>query len=280
MKPAPFDYTRAASVSEAVQALRAADGEGKLIAGGQSLTPILALRLSRPKLLIDINDIPGLSRIRHLPGGRISIGALVRHRALERQRHHPLLATAAPWIGHSAIRSRGTFGGSLAHADPAAELPIIATATDAIVHIHGADSSRSIPVEDLLVGPLDTTLTEDEMITSIDLVVPHRWGFAEFSRRHGDFGLVTVAVAEIEGRTRVAVGGVAGTPYRDPESERTLGPGRWSEATIDQTARALTAGIEPTPDVHSTAEYRKSLAQELVRRALRQTNASHPEELE
>lgn len=280
MKPAPFDYTRAPSVSDAVRALRAADGEGKLIAGGQSLTPILALRLSRPKLLIDINEIPGLSRIRRLAGGRISIGALVRHRALEQQRHHPLLAAAAPWIGHSAIRSRGTFGGSLAHADPAAEWPIIATATDAIVHIQGVDSSRSIPVEELLVGPLDTTLAEDEMITSIDLAVPRRWAFAEFSRRHGDFGLVTVAVAEIAGRTRVAVGGVAGTPYRDPESELVLGSGRWSEATIDETALALRARIDPTTDLHSTAEYRKALAEELVRRALRKANASHPEALE
>ena len=131
MKPAPFEYTRASSVSDAVRCLEQADGDGKIIAGGQSLTPVLALRMARPALLVDINRIPGLSTIRQRDAHTLRIGSLVRHTQLIEQARHPLLAEAARWIGHTAIRSRGTFGGSIAHADPSAELPLVATALDA-----------------------------------------------------------------------------------------------------------------------------------------------------
>ena len=190
MKCAPFEYVRAGSVEEAVATLGQAGDEGKVLAGGQSLVPVLALRLARPSVLVDVNRVPGLDGL--TPDGEaVRVGALVRHAALAMQPHHPLLAEAARWIGHAAIRTRGTFGGSLAHADPSAELPVVAVATGATVHLSGRQGSRSLDAEDLFDGALVTTLADDELITAADVPVPDRWGFAEFARRHGDFALVT-----------------------------------------------------------------------------------------
>jgi aerobic carbon-monoxide dehydrogenase medium subunit len=265
MKPAPFDYLRAPSVGEAVRALADADGEAKIIAGGQSLMPVLALRLARPGLLVDINRIPGLSTITPVDGG-IQVGALVRHARLAEQAAHPLLAEAARWIGHAAIRSRGTTGGSIAHADPAAELPVVATALDATIHIAGPDGPRAATAAELFAGSLETTLAEDEMITAVDFPVPQRWGFAELSRRHGDFGLVTVVAAEVAGRWRIAIGGVAGVPVRPAEAEHLLTEG----APIGQVAAAAAAETNPPSDIHAPAGYRRAMTEEFVRRALAQ----------
>lgn len=263
MKPAPLEYLRAHSVGEAVQALAGADGDGKIIAGGQSLMPMLALRMARPALLVDVNRIPGLSTIVPVDGG-VRLGALVRHARLVEQDAHPLLATAARWIGHTAIRSRGTSGGSIVHADPAAELPVVAAALEATVHIAGPRGTRTEPVNGFFTGALETSLAEDEMVTAIDMPLPQRWGFAELSRRHGDFGLVTVVAAETRGRRRLAIGGVGSVPVRPEEAERLLNDG----APVGRVAAAAAAGIEPSTDIHASAAYRRAMTEEFVRRAL------------
>lgn len=263
MKPAPFAYVRADSVDEAVRALAEADGEGKIIAGGQSLMPLLALRLARPALVVDVNRIPGLATIEPLDG-TVRVGALVRHARLAEQTAHPLLAEASRWIGHTAIRTRGTAGGSIAHADPAAELPVVAAALDATVDVAGPGGTRTVRAGELCTGPLETTLAEDEMITAMDMPLPRRWGFAEFARRHGDFGLVTVVAAEVAGRWRLAIGGVGGVPVRPEEAEDLLNEG----APAGRVAAAAATGIDPGTDIHAPAAYRRALAEEFVRRAV------------
>lgn len=268
MKPAPFDYLRVTSVDEAVEALGQGAGDAKILAGGQSLVPLLSLRLARPTLVVDINRIPGMDAITPLDTGGIRVGGLVRHHQLEHQAHHPLVAEAARWIGHTAIRSRGTIGGSIAHADPNAELPVVAAALGAAVHITGPHGSRQADSDELFTGTFQTSLADDEMITGVDLPLPQRWGFAELARRHGDFGLVTVAVAEVGGRWRIAVGGVAGVPYRPAEAEELLGEGRLGQATVSAAAASGGATCDPATDIHAPASYRRAMTEHLIRQAL------------
>jgi carbon-monoxide dehydrogenase medium subunit len=270
VKAAPFDYVLADSVEHAVGQLAAAEGEGKIIAGGQSLVPVLALRLARPGILVDINRIPGLASMSRTPSGELRIGALTRHRSLAGQRAHPLLAEAARWIGHAAIRTRGTLGGSLAHADPAAELPLVAAATGAVALVAGPRGQRRIAAGDLFAGALQTSLADDELIEAVDFPPPTRWGFAEFARRHGDFGLVTVVAAEVGGRLQLAIGGVAGTPLRPAAAEEILAAGPLSASRIAEAAAAAAGEIEAADDIHATARYRRHLAGVLVTRALSQ----------
>ncbi|GAY08850.1 xanthine dehydrogenase family protein subunit M [Pseudonocardia sp. N23] len=251
MKCAPFEYVRPTSVDDVLAALAEADGEGKILAGGQSLVPVMALRMARPAVLVDVNKVEGLSDL-ECDDGSVHVGALVRHRTLAEQTAHPLLAEAARHIGHTAIRTRGTAGGSIAHADPAAELPVVAVATGATVTVAGADGDRWVAAEDLFAGPLMTTLDPDEMVTGIDFPVPTRWGFAEFARRHGDFALVTVVVAEVDGDLRIVVGGVGPVPIR----ARSTG------------AETLGDELTPTGDLHGSADFRRGLAIEMARRAL------------
>ena len=269
MKPAPFDYVRASTVEDAVAALAAAneDGEGKVIAGGQSLMPLLALRLAQPSVLVDINRVPGLDAIGPRPGG-LRIGALTRHRALAAQRQHPLLAEAARWVGHAAIRTRGTLGGSLAHADPAAELPVVAVGCGAVATVAGPAGRREIPATDLFTGALQTSLDDDELIEAVEFPALGRWGFAEFARRHGDFGLVIVAAAEVDGGLRLALGGVAATPIRPVAAEAVLAGGPLSPSRISEAAEAAAGEIGPAGDIHATAGYRRQLTRVLVTRAL------------
>ncbi|MQA12678.1 MAG: xanthine dehydrogenase family protein subunit M [Pseudonocardiaceae bacterium] len=273
MKPGRFEYLRAAGVAEAVRALVEAGGDGKLLAGGQSLVPLLSMRLSRPAVVVDINRIPDLAGIDGTDGTAPSVlrvGAMTRHAALVEQRSHPLLAEAARWIGHAAIRSRGTLGGSLAHADPAAELPAVAVATGAVAHVTGPDGERTVAADGLFDGPLMTALQEYEVLTAVDLPVPSRWGFAELARRHGDFALVLAVVAEVDGRWRIAVGGVAGTPQRLACAEALLnGDG----ATPAEVAEAAATEVRPGSDVHAPARYRQAITGELVRRALARADA-------
>ncbi len=263
VKCAPFEYVRPSSVADAVAALAAADGDGKVLAGGQSLVPLLALRLARPAVLVDVNRVPGLDAVGR-DGDAVQVGALVRHAALAGQTLHPMLAEAARWIGHAAIRTRGTAGGSLAHADPAAELPAVAVATRATVTVAGPDGERTVAAEDLFVGALVTSLRDDELITGIRFPLPDRWGFVEFARRHGDFALVTAAVAEVGGEVRVVVGGAGGVPTRAVAGERVLADG----GTAADAAAASGAELEPTGDLHGSPRYRRALAVEMVRRAL------------
>jgi carbon-monoxide dehydrogenase medium subunit len=276
VKPAPFDYVRASTVEDAVAALAAAneDGEGKVIAGGQSLMPLLALRLAQPSVLVDVNRVPGLDAIGPRPGGGLRIGALTRHRALAAQRQHPLLAEAARWVGHAAIRTRGTLGGSLAHADPAAELPVVAVGCGAVATVAGPAGRREIPAADLFTAALQTSLDDDELIEAVEFPALGRWGFAEFARRHGDFGLVIVAAAEVDGRLRIALGGVAATPIRPAAAEAVLAGGPLSPSRISEAAEAAAGEIEPAGDIHATAGYRRQLTRVLVTRALSQAAES------
>ncbi|WP_040690240.1 FAD binding domain-containing protein [Nocardia vinacea] len=270
MKAAPFDYSRPSSVAEAIEILESADGDGKVLAGGQSLVPVLAMRLGRPSILVDINRVPGLDTIEKANGDTVRVGALVRHSELIDQTHLPLLSEAAQWIGHSAIRTRGTAGGSIAHADPSAELPVVATALGAVVHVHGPSGFRTVDVGDLFVGPLETSLSESEILTAIDFPIPERYGFAEFARRHGDFGLVTVAVVEVNGAVRVAIGGVSAVPIRPLGAESILADGPMTDEKITEAARAAANEITAASDLHASADYRIAMTEEFTRRALTQ----------
>jgi carbon-monoxide dehydrogenase medium subunit len=265
MKCAPFDYVRASSVEEVVKTLAEADGDGKILAGGQSLVPVLALRMARPSVLVDVNRIPGLGSVRPVDGA-VEVGALTRHSRLAAQTHHPLLAETAKWIGHTAIRTRGTAGGSIAHADPAAELPVVAVATGATVSIAGSGGVRTVTADELFVSALVTSLDDDEMITGIRFPQPRRWGFAEFARRHGDFALVTAVVTEIDDAVRITVGGVGAVPVRAEAGERVLADG----GTAREAAAAASAEIDPTADLHGSAPFRRAIAAEMIRRALAQ----------
>ena len=270
MKCPPFSYHRATDVTDAVAALAAADGEGKILAGGQSLVPVLALRMARPDVLVDVNRVPGLADLA-VRDGVLHAGALVRHAALAGpagRDAHPLAAEAAGWVGHTAIRSRGTLGGSLAHADPAAELPAVLRACDGAVHVTGPGGARRIDAGALFLGALQSSLAEDEMITEVELPVPDAWGFAEFARRHGDFAVVSVVAARFGDRLRVVVGGVAGTPHVVDagallDVDDDAGPDR-----VDALADAAADDVEPVSDLHGSAGYRRALTRELTRRAL------------
>ncbi|GAA2881255.1 xanthine dehydrogenase family protein subunit M [Pseudonocardia halophobica] len=263
MKCAPFDYVCANSVEEVVKVLGEADGDGKILAGGQSLVPVLALRMARPSVLVDVNRVPGMGRIRPVEGA-VEVGALVRHSQLVEQTHHPLLAEAARWIGHTAIRTRGTTGGSIAHADPSAELPVVAVGVGASATVAGPTGERTVAADELFVSALVTSLDDDEMIVGVRFPLPTRWGFAEFSRRHGDFALVTAVVAEVDGRVRITLGGVAAVPQRALAAEQVLA----DEGTAHDAARAAAAEIDPTADLHGSAPFRRAIAGEMVRRAL------------
>ncbi len=269
MKAAPFEYLRAGSVDEVVTTLRWADGDGKILAGGQSLVPVLALRMARPSVLVDVNRLPGMVSVRP-DSDAVEVGALVRHAHLAAQDEHPLLAEAAGWIGHTAIRTRGTVGGSIAHADPSAELPAVAVALGATVTVAGAEGLRTVDAEDLFVGPLMTSLGEDEMITAVRFPRPERWGFAELARRHGDFALVTAVATRMPGGARVVVGGVSGVPQRLPAAERVLDGG----GPVDEAAEAVADEVAPTADLHGSAEFRRAMAVEMVRRALRRSEGA------
>jgi aerobic carbon-monoxide dehydrogenase medium subunit len=269
VKPAPFEYLLANSVDEAVRALADAAGDSKILAGGQSLVPLMALRMAHPSLLVDINRIPGIAGISRI-GSLVRVGALTRHRALVEQREHPLLAEAARWIGHPAIRSRGTVGGSIAHADPAAELPVVAVALDAVVRVTGPRATREVTADALYTGALRTSLADDEVVTAVDFPLPQRWGFAEFSRRHGDFALVTAVVAEIDNRTRIAIGGTGGIPRRAASAEAVLGAGPLTPEAIKRAADLAADDIDAEDDTQASAAYRRAMVREFTRKALHQ----------
>ncbi len=267
MKPPKFDYVRAASVADAVAVLDANE-DSKILAGGQSLVPVLALRMAQPSVVVDINRIDGLSGLEQASDGAFRVGALVRHHQLVEQHQHGLLAAGARWIGHAAIRSRGTCAGSIAHADPSAELPVLATALGATVHITGPTSDRELAIEDMFRGAMTTALAENEMITAVDFKRADRWGFAEFARRHGDFAIVLAVAAEIEGELRVVLGGVGSVPARMHAAEQEYGGG--GPAAVDRAAAVAADQITPTADLHGSVEFRRDIAREMVRRALTQ----------
>jgi carbon-monoxide dehydrogenase medium subunit len=284
MKLPKFDYASPATVHEAVALLAAGNGTAKLLAGGQSLVPILAFRLAAPSMLVDIGRIAGLDTIEIDTAG-IHLGARVRWCDIEADTRlaaaHPLLAAAITHVAHYSIRKRGTVGGSLAHADPAAEMPGIAVACDAELMVVGPSGSRSIPAASFFLGPLTTVLAPDELITQIRL--PHwpptrRWGFQEFCRRRGDFALAGVAAfydldtAGHATNTHIGVIGVNDRPRRLAAAEAVL-DGRVVDAdTVAATAAIAAQVIDPPDDIHGTSRYRRALLASLLERAL--TSAS------
>ncbi len=279
MKPAAFEYVVADSVEMAVAALAQAAGDAKIIAGGQSLVPMLNFRLLRPATLVDINRIPDLAYVRE-EADAVRIGALTRHHQLETSpiiaRHFPVLSCAMTHVAHLAIRNRGTIGGSLSHADPAAELPMMALLLDAELRIVSAAGARTIAARDFFRGALTVDLAEDEIVTEI--VLPKLppgtgWGFEEVARRSGDFALAAVAATlTLSGgaiaQARIAMTGVAPTPRRASEAEALLAGVRLDQGVGDDVIAAARSIVEPETDLHASADYRRHLVGVLARKAL------------
>ena len=278
MKPAPFDYVAPASLEAAVQALVAADGDGKVMAGGQSLMPLLNFRMTRPAVVVDLVSIPGLSFI-EARGDCVAIGALTRHADLEFSdlvaKKLPVMSAAMPHVAHLAIRNRGTIGGSLAHADPAAELPMLALLHGATIRALGPAGPRNIPAEEFFVSALATCLEPEEIVFEIEfpvLAAHTGWAFEEVARRFGDFALASIALS-IERRddrvtdARVAVMGVAETPLRLHEAEQALRGVAGGSASAAKFAEIVRASVSPNSDIHVSADYRRSLVGALAERA-------------
>jgi aerobic carbon-monoxide dehydrogenase medium subunit len=285
MKPAPFEYACPATLEEAVALLASRPGEAKPIAGGQSLMPMLNFRLVAPSLLVDLRKLAGLDRIDIAADG-VRLGAKVRWRDIERDARlrtaHPLLAAAIAHVAHYQIRNRGTVGGSLAHADPAAEMPGVAVACDADLTVVGLAGARRIGAADFFLGPLTTALEPDELLVEAHLPpwpAGRRWGFEELSRRRGDFALAGVALfydEDAQGAARDAHIGIIGAgdrPRRVFEAEAALNGRVVDEAAIAAAAGAAAASVEPFDDLHASAAYRRALVGTLVERALRRASA-------
>jgi CO/xanthine dehydrogenase FAD-binding subunit len=280
MKPPPFEYLRPVTVGDALEMLDEPALEVKPLAGGQSLVPVMNFRLARPDRLVDINRLGDLAYIRRREGV-LRIGALTRQRAVERSpvvaEHWTLLRQAIGWVAHPQIRNRGTVGGSIAHADPAAELPVALVALDAVVHVRSRRGDRSIPARDLFVTHLTTALEPDELLVEIEIPpVAPRTGtaFTEFARRHGDYGLGGAAISltmDADGRVaRAAIALLAAgpVPVRASDAEALLAGRVPDAAAAREAAAAATAGIQPTGDIHGSAGYRRELIGTLVERGV------------
>ena len=280
MKLPSFDYACPATIAEAIALLAAHGGEAKPIAGGQSLVPMLAFRLTAPTLLVDLRKLSELRQIKITDAG-VTLGAMVRWRDILNEprlrQAHPLLVAAVEHIAHYQIRNRGTVGGSLAHADPAAELPGIAVTCDTDIVAHGSAGPRVIAAADFFRGALMTALRPDEIIIEVRFPAwprQRRYGFREFARRRGDFALAAAAVTfdEMEKKSRnVRVGaiGIGDRPMRLNAAERALEGGAIGEAAIAGCAAAASAAVAPADDIHASAAYRKTLIGVMVERALR-----------
>ncbi len=281
MKPPKFQYLRPASIQEAVAALADAGEDGKILAGGQSLVPMLNFRLLSPSVLIDINRIPGLGEIQEQPDGGLRIGALTRHHTLETskvvQRLYPVLHAAMQQVAHLAIRNRGTIGGSITHADPAAELPMLMKLLDARITVISSKGTRVIDAEDFFLSALTADVAENELVTEINVPpLPQGagWAFEEVARRAGDFALAAVGVVmHVEQskvvEARIGLMGVADTPMRIGDAETILYNQSCDQATLDEVVDAVLQAIEPSTDLHASAEYRLHLTEVLVRRAVK-----------
>jgi carbon-monoxide dehydrogenase medium subunit len=278
MKPPPFEYVAASSAADVVEALRRYGDDAKVLAGGQSLIPMLALRLARPSALIDINgcsDLDGLAE----SGGTLTVGALVRQRTLEKwsTARSPLFAEALGWVAHAPIRNRGTVVGNLVHADPASELPALLLCLDGAVMARRKGGERVIPADKLYLAPLTTSLESDEVATAARFTLPPEgagWGFAEVARRHGDFALVgCAAVLALDGagavsHARLGFFGVGGTPVRSAPGEAALLGQQPTAARVEEAAKAAAAALSPDGDIHASAGYRKTVAATLAERVL------------
>ncbi|MGB7257605.1 MAG: FAD binding domain-containing protein [Pseudolabrys sp.] len=280
MKAAPFEYSRPSDIDEAC-ALLAADENARVIAGGQTLVPMMAMRLSRPTRLIDINRIAALSYIRE-DGDGIAIGATTRQCMVERDRliaeRLPLLAKAMPWIGHAATRARGTVGGSLANADPAAELALIAITLDATLTYRVVGQSINVPASEFFVGPMTTALPAGACLTAVRFSV---WrsgkigtGFHEVNARRSDFAFVSAAVQLSLGvdntcrRMAIGIGALGDLPIRLTKAEQQLTGTRLDKKAVETSLRAALATVDALSDLHASAEYRRRVAVKLAARAI------------
>jgi len=280
MKLPPVEYEAPTTVADATGLLAEYGDEASVLAGGQSLIPLLALRLARPEVLIDINGIAELSGV-SADGGQVRIGAVTREYLAEESEivadTVPLLAAALPLIGHEAIRSRGTIGGSLAHADPAAELPAVARALDAEFVVRGPSGVRVIPAAQWFEGYLTTSRGPDELLVEVRFPAARPGtgtSFQEVARRHGDFAIVGLAASlvmsgEVISDARLAFAGVADVPVRAAAAEDLLVGERPSAELFDEAARRATADLDPPADLHGSSDYRKTVAAAVVRRGLR-----------
>jgi carbon-monoxide dehydrogenase medium subunit len=268
-------------LAEAVSLLTSREGEAKVLAGGQSLVPMLAFRLAAPTLLVDLNRLSELKYIRIEDEG-VRLGAMVRWRQIEVDVRlasaHPLLVAAVKHVAHYQVRNRGTIGGSLAHADPAAELPCIAVTCEAEITVVGSAGRRALKAGDFFLGPLMTALKPEEIIVELHLPpwpAQRRWGFEEFSRRRGDFALAAAALyydALPDGKAsncHVGVMGVADRPQRLTQVETMLNGRSIDGDTIAQAERAAAAAVHPSDDIHASAAYRRVLVGTMVGRALK-----------
>ena len=278
MKPAPFEYVAARSAGEAIEVLARHGEDAKVLAGGQSLVPMLNMRLARPAMVLDINRAGEMDHLSEKDGA-LAVGALVRQRTLERwaAARCPLMAEALRSIGHTAIRTRGTVAGSIAHADPASELPALLLCLDGAVVARGVRGERVIPAGELFVAPLTTRLRPDELLAEVRFTLPRPetgWGFAEVARRHGDFALVGAVALLWRGAdgavagARLAFFGAGQTAVRAPAAEALLVGRDPTAGRLRDAARAAAGALSPDSDLHATARYRKRVARTLTERAL------------
>lgn len=282
MKPASFRYACPSTVQEAVGLLQYFGEDAKVLAGGQSLVPMMNGRLAQPGALVDINRIAELRTL--AVNGDLRIGAGVRQRVVEEspdvQRVAPVLAEALHHVGHVGIRARGTIGGSIAHADPAAELPTIMLALDATMTVTGPGGPRTVPAEEFFRGVFTTVVDDGELLTDVHVPLPgpaSRAAFVEVARRHGDFALVGAAVCLelIDGvarRVRIALSGVADRPVLAHQAQKFLeGKDPYNPAVLEEAGRLSAADLDPAGDIHAPASYRKKVSAVLVKRALSHT---------
>jgi carbon-monoxide dehydrogenase medium subunit len=280
MKLPPFEYACPATLKEAVALLASHDGEAKPLAGGQSLMPMMAFRVAQPSLLVDLRKLPDLNKIAIDKDG-VRLGAMVRWRDIQDDKRlakaHPLLQAAIAHVAHYQIRNRGTVGGSVCHADPAAEMPGIAVTCDAEMTVMGKDGQRLIKAADFFLGALTTALKPDEILVEVKLPAwpaSRRFGFQEFARRRGDFAMAGVAAFyDPDGgkaaNAHVGVIGVGDRPRRLGKAETTINGNKIDEATIAGAAKVASAEVEAQDDIHASAAYRRALTGTLLERALK-----------
>jgi CO/xanthine dehydrogenase FAD-binding subunit len=282
MKPPKFTYACPRTVDDALALLARHGEEAKVLAGGQSLVPLLNLRMASVSALIDVNRLTELAFIRR-ENGALRVGALTRHRQLEVSEEVrttlPLLSRAAAEVGHLAIRNRGTIGGSLVHADPAAEWPLVAAVLNAQLFLRSRGGARTVAARDFFLAPLTTAIEPNELLCEIRFPLapnPAAWGFQEFCRRPGDFAIAAVACQlTLDGNrtcttASLAVGGAHSIPLFVAEAEKVLKGSRGEDAVLQQTAEIVAAAVEPPSDVHGSSEYRRRLAKVLTVRALKE----------
>jgi len=281
VKPAPFEYVRPDTIEAAIDALRAGGGSARALAGGQSLIPTMNFRLAQPSLLVDLAAIEELRGIRRNDDGALRIGAMTRQREVERSalvaELAPLITETMAWVAHPQIRNRGTIGGSLAHADPAAELPAVMLALDATFYLRGPAGGRSVRAREFYRGLFDTALAPGELLVEIEVPAARatfRFALEEVSRRHGDYALAGVAAAMAPaadgsvGDIAIALFSVGDAPILSEAGRAVLVGGALEPAAIGEAADATAEALDPPGDIHATSDYRRHLARVLTRRVL------------